>query len=461
MQHQLRMGGTPLFKSIELSGRYGGTVYVKDESRNPFGTFKDRRCAALLDRYHDDPQPILIHITSGNSGYSLGMLARDEEQRTGRKITVVNVVDSTISPAIRAKLETCSIVHSVDLSRGVITRDDMVQLARRVANYSGPESSIHTVEDFGLANGYTRIIDEIAEAGIKPQKIICPIGEGELAVELIKRAAVLWPTGTPLVIGITIPENVLVQNDEFLRKLRRNVADKLVNGYSKFKEFVQRYRQEGKLSTYTVSEAEIMREYSYLNSIGIMCEPSAAAAFAGARYWAPSVTESDPVVIINTGKGVYDSQALDKLFMKRVGSVLKYAAATLVGAALVAGLTLPSFFAYQKQQAMIYSALLTEANFFADSTRRGLPSAEDTENACNFIRMGKGKSCAHVSLPFEFTPKELEFYVHYMRVNMIPDMIGRQMQAEMFDKWSRGLYTCTELGAEYCSTGVRPDLIFH
>ncbi|MDI6721112.1 MAG: pyridoxal-phosphate dependent enzyme [Candidatus Aenigmarchaeota archaeon] len=37
------IGITPLVEVPQLSGRYNAHVFVKDESTNPSGTFKDRR----------------------------------------------------------------------------------------------------------------------------------------------------------------------------------------------------------------------------------------------------------------------------------------------------------------------------------------------------------------------------------------------------------------------------------
>lgn len=441
MQH-LAVGRTPLFKSIELSGRnHGAQVWVKDESKNPFGTFKDRRCAALLERYNGEPQTIFVHITTGNSGYSLGMLAREEERETGKKTTVVNIVPKGISPAIKEKLETCSVVHEMDLTEKIVSRDEMIAVARRLANYDGPEEYIHGVEDFGFVDGYGRIIDEIADAKIKPKYIFCPVGEGELATELTKRALEVWPERTPIIIGITISQNAIVQTEDFLKRLRRSIADKLVNGYSKFKAFISGYRERGNLWTYVVSEREISREYRYLNGIGIVCEPSAAAAFAGVCHW---VSPDDTVVVINTGKGVYDQKAVDKFWLHRLARGVKYALVALAGAAIAAGV-IWGFVAQQtKYNQLFRTQLQTQATLYGDrDTKESVKEPGyhikywiDEDEALEMCAIIPGKKCEAGPHPvvhtiLDFTDTELAFYVKYKEYEASNDMIGRAMMSDV------------------------------
>lgn len=442
---QIRVGRTPLFKSIDLSGRYNAVVHVKDESRNPFGTFKDRRCAALLEHNQGKKELIFVHITSGNSGYSLGMLAADEEMRAGRNVKVVNVVGTDISPVVKAKLETCSIVHQMELTNHIVNRDELIAIARRLTHYTGPEENILTVEDFGLANGYGKIIDEIAVSGVKPKYIYCPMGEGELATELVKRALEVWPERTPIIAGITISQNALVDTEDFIKRLRKSIADKLVNGYSKFKAFIQRYREQGSLNTCAISEALIAREYRYLNDIGIACEPSAAAAFAGAReckFWAEP---DDQIVIINTGKGIYDKKAVDRFQHTRLIRWLKYAAVGLASAATMALAIWGYVYLYQKAYNLFVKGLYEKAELYADVNRDGHVDYDETLEVCTTIpekkcEVGPHQIANSIYDKRDFTLEEIAYYVKHQEFLSWNDYTSRRILSDMQVAWEKGWF---------------------
>ncbi len=433
-------GKTTMYRNIELSGRYGANVYLKDESKNPFGTFKDRRCAALLERSTDKRELIFVQITTGNSGYSLGMLAQEEERRTGRSIRVVNIVPKGIPKAIKDKLKTCSIVHEVDLTRKIISHDEMIALARRLTNYSGPEENILMVEDFGFVNGYRKIVDEIADSGVRPTYIFCPVGEGELATELAFRASEVWPIQPPKIIGVTISSNAILGEEDFIQKLARSVADKLVNGYSKFKAFVKRFVEQGKMELLMVAENEIQSEYSYLSRVGVSCEPSAAAAFAGAVKY--SLKQDDIVVIVNTGKGVYDQDAVDKVWARKVRRFVKNAGMVLSGAILALSLVAAAVFERNQVYKNWRNEMELKALLYFDEDKNSVLDGDETLRLCSEIPGKKCETGPHpiVHTSSDFSDREIAFVTTRMRWLHENDALGRQISIELSREWDNGAF---------------------
>lgn len=401
-------GRTPLFKSIEYCGRCNGAkVFVKDESKNPFGTFKDRRCAALLEHYSSKKELVFVHITSGNSGYSLGRMAAEEERKTGRKIQVVNIIPKGSNPKTVEALKSCSKVVEMDLSE-LISMEKMRGVARKATGFSGPESDIVGVEDYGLANGYGAIINEIHEEGLKPKYIFCPVGEGELLVELAAESKKLWGKNAPYIVGTTIPQNVLSGEKEFSSKPGKNVADKLVNGYSKFRNLIKGFISEARVGIITAgSESRIAEEYNYLTSIGINVEPSSAVAFVGAREY--GLISSDTAVIVNTGKGIFDESSLKKVWKFRAKRILKAAALVAAGVALSLGIYFGNQ-EYQDYKLRESIDLALETDLLAQNDGWHHISKEKFMCACTRIPDMDREKCENAGSFLSLTERQTRFY---------------------------------------------------
>jgi threonine synthase len=62
-------GGTPLTELPRLAGRYGlGRLHVKDETRNPTWSFKDRLAAVAVTRAVDAGARVVLDSSTGNQG---------------------------------------------------------------------------------------------------------------------------------------------------------------------------------------------------------------------------------------------------------------------------------------------------------------------------------------------------------------------------------------------------------
>lgn len=68
-------GATPLHAATELSRELGLQVQVKDESRNPTGSFKDRGLSAAVTRAVRDGTEELVVPSAGNAGAALSAYA--------------------------------------------------------------------------------------------------------------------------------------------------------------------------------------------------------------------------------------------------------------------------------------------------------------------------------------------------------------------------------------------------
>lgn len=89
-------GWTPLLQTPRLAQALGmKQLMVKDEGRNPSGTFKDRGASVAVSRYVELGVKTVSHNSSGNAGGSWSLYAA----RAG--ITCVNILPTDAQPASR------------------------------------------------------------------------------------------------------------------------------------------------------------------------------------------------------------------------------------------------------------------------------------------------------------------------------------------------------------------------
>jgi threonine synthase len=92
----LNEGWTPLIEAQTLPAKLGiRRLLIKDEGRNPSGTFKDRGAAVAVSRYREMGVKTVAHNSSGNAGGSWSLYAA----RAG--ITCVNILPTDAQPASR------------------------------------------------------------------------------------------------------------------------------------------------------------------------------------------------------------------------------------------------------------------------------------------------------------------------------------------------------------------------
>lgn len=278
------IGNTPLVKSTELEEEFGiCNLLVKDESKNPFGTFKDRRNALAIDEAMEERVDKIVLITSGNAGYSLARLAE------GTDMKVVCIVDVATNPGIRESLEEYSYrVIEVDLSHKILQTEDVVKLAR--------ETSDEVILD--VTNGYHTAFQSIVTEIKKevPDYLITPLGSGEAYVGLyqgLKKHRL-----KTILIGAGVHQ---LRDHELELHVHPSIADKLYTPYTPYRKKIMSILEEGNLY-FHLSDEQIIDAYKKINS-AISCEPSSAAAFAALPKL--DIDKDSKVIVVNSGKGIW------------------------------------------------------------------------------------------------------------------------------------------------------------
>ncbi|MDD2655352.1 MAG: pyridoxal-phosphate dependent enzyme [Candidatus ainarchaeum sp.] len=442
---------TPIFQVPELCGRYGGADVLVADMNAGRGTAKgmrDRELMKILETTQSGRQhTVFVQITCGNSGYDLGMEAREAQKRTGRRIDVVNLVAKGTSPAIKKKLAECSFVHEMDLGHHV-TMAEMRKIAKEATGYEGPEEDICGVERYNLRGGYRAVVRQMAEEGLKPTHIFVPVGGGELLTEIAAEAENVWGDGLPKIVGVTVKQNVLVHKEDFIRNPGKSIADKLVCGYSKFKELVKEFVRRGVAELKVVGDRQIYDEYTYLNGIE-PAEPSAAVAFAGAKAYGLKL--GDTAVILNTGMGIYDAAATERFFRDKLFRKLRKIGAVAAGAFLALGLAFYGYTKWNEKQERVERELAFERNMAnsawnmneTDSAMRAASgrmrgyTVQEAQQACELL--GKPRDvCENYYDQSKFTP--LEIYFLGQVYNLSLDNWAREDRQKLIESWRNGTY---------------------
>jgi len=266
-----KAANTPLVKYKELEVLFKvPNLLVKDESKNPFRTFKDRRSELVIDRARDENVDKLVLITSGNAGYSLAKFAE------GTNIKVVCVVDR-VSFTVRDKLEKSSYkVIDLDLSKKIFGPEETIAMVRE-----SDEEVIWDVTN-GFHQAFQSIVREIKTE--RPDWLIVPVGSGEAFVGLYEGLKKFGLKTKLVGVGIKGP----------------SIADKLYTPWTPYKRKIEAILKEGH-QYIQLSEEQIKDAYEKVRHI-ISCEPSSSVVFGALSEL--DIDSKDKVIVINSGKGL-------------------------------------------------------------------------------------------------------------------------------------------------------------
>lgn len=279
-----RIGNTPLLKHLELGKQFGASnLLVKDESKNPFGTFKDRRNSLVIEKAIEQKVDKTVLITSGNAGYSLARLAE------GTGIKVVCVVDDKINFNIKKSLRKYSYgVVEVDLTERILPTEDVVRLARERSD----EVILDVTNHYDVA--FQSIVAEIRDEA--PDYLVTPLGSGEAFVGLydgLKKHKL-----KTILVGAGVH---YLRDHELELSVFQSIADKLYTPFTPYRRKIMSILEEGNLY-FHISEKQIKDAYERVSHT-CSCEPSSAAAFASLPML--DVSKDSKVVVVNSGRGVW------------------------------------------------------------------------------------------------------------------------------------------------------------
>ena len=311
-------GWTPTFAPIPLAEQLGlKQLWIKDESRNPTASFKDRASAIMVARGREIGAEVIVTASTGNAGAALaGMSAA-----VGQKAVIF--APKTAPPAKVAQL----LVYGAQ----VILVD---------GNYdSAFDLTILASEEFGwycrntgynpfTAEGKKTAALEIWETIIlqmkdqeRPLTVVVSVGDGNIISGIHKGFKDLkrlgWLKQMPRIIGVQSEGSAAIANafNAGSEEIKPVAADTIADSISV--DLPRDGLRAVRAATQTggayviVPDSEIIAAISTLGKVGIFAEPAGSTSYAGLVKAVNDglVKADDPVVVLNTGNGLKDVKA--------------------------------------------------------------------------------------------------------------------------------------------------------
>jgi threonine synthase len=320
-------GGTPVFKLASLAEGLGlQNLWLKDESKNPTASFKDRASAIVVARAQQIKAEIVVTASTGNAGAALaGMSAA-----VGQKAIIF-----APRSAPQAKVAQLLIFGAkVILVDG--TYDDAFDLTIKCAQEFGWYCRNTGYNPF-TAEGKKTAAFEIWEWWQSPHRewhkqigedtdhksltIFVSVGDGNIISGIYKGFKDLYQLGwiqrIPHIVGVQAEGSAAIANafhgntETIIPVSAKTIADSISVDLPRDGVRAVRAAKETDGTYITVSDAEILKAIAELGRAGIFAEPAGAAAYAGLVKGAGLgvVGGEDPVVVLNTGSGLKDVHA--------------------------------------------------------------------------------------------------------------------------------------------------------
>ena len=323
-------GWTPVFKLPRLAEKLGlKHLWLKDESRNPSASFKDRASAILVARAQEIKAEIVVTASTGNAGAALACMAA----AVGQKAIIF--APKSAPPAKVAQL----LIFGAKVILVDGTYDDAFDLAVKAADEFGWYCRNTGYNPF-TAEGKKTAAFEIWEWWIEahrdwhkkdspldnhtPLSIFVSVGDGNIISGIHKGFKDLlklgWIPNLPRIIGVQAEGSAAIANafhsgtEEIVPVSATTLADSISVDLPRDGVRAVRAAQETGGTYITVSDDEIIQSIAELGRMGVFAEPAGATAYAGLVRAAGSgvVGSEDPVLVMNTGSGLKDVRAAMK-----------------------------------------------------------------------------------------------------------------------------------------------------
>lgn len=325
------VGGTPVYALPRLAEKAGiKQLWLKDESRNPTASFKDRASAVVVTRAREIGAEVVVTASTGNAGAALAGMAA----AIGQKAIIF--APKSAPPAKVAQL----LVFGAKVILVDGSYDDAFDLAVKASQEfgwycrntgynpftaEGKKSAAFEIWEFMQNQTGTgmRVAPSAATVPVNEQRltIFVSVGDGNIISGIHKGFkdlhALGWISRLPRIIGVQAEGSAAISNafhakTETIKAVQaQTIADSISVDFPRDGVRAVRAASETGGTYLTVSDDEIIKAIASLGKMGVFAEPAGAAAFAGLaaakkQGW---LEPEAPVLVMNTGSGLKDVRA--------------------------------------------------------------------------------------------------------------------------------------------------------
>lgn len=322
-------GATPLHKADRLAKASGlAELYLKDETRNPTNSYRDRAAAFLTSNAIDQGYETLVCATNGNMGASTAAYAAKAGLLC--HALVPKVVDV-------GKLAQMIAYDAVIEESGEIL-DESIQKAATLAKETKWYQATAELNPL-VVEAQKTISYEIHEQCLVPNWVIVSMGSGGTIYSLWKGFKELKELG----LAKALPRMVGVQTEgcaPIVSKINEQSAPKACSSSTRALAILVGEPLQSDLAiktitesnglALTVSDADILNaELQIAKLEGVFAEPASSAAVAAlTKLKADKISKDDSVVCLITGSGLKATDVLQVLNKKQKAAGLGTAVST-------------------------------------------------------------------------------------------------------------------------------------
>lgn len=312
----LAIGWTPLYSAPRLAAQLGvGEVWVKDDSRQPSASFKDRASAIAVVKGRERGAEYIATASTGNAAAALSAISASVAQPN------VIFVPHAAPPAKIAQL--LAFGSTVLLVEG--TYDQAFDLCMEACERFGWYNRNTGVNPYMTEGKKTAILEVFEQLdGKLPDAVFISVGDGSIIggqhKGLRDLEALGWIDHLPRLVGVQAEGSSYLyqawsQNQDVLTKPpapAETIADSISAGLPRDRIKAMNAVRQTDGAFLTVTDPEILAAIPALaRGVGVFAEPAAAAAYAGLVKAATSglVGRADRVLVLSTGSGLKDVPA--------------------------------------------------------------------------------------------------------------------------------------------------------
>lgn len=320
-------GWTPVFALPRLAEKlHLKHLWLKDESRNPTASFKDRASAVVVTRARELKSEVVVTASTGNAGAALAGMAAAVGQKA-----VIFAPKSAPQAKVAQLLVFGAKVILVDG-----TYDDAFDLTLKASNEFGWYCRNTGYNPFTLEGKKTAAFeiwewwmgthsdwhkkDSILDQH-SPLTIFVSVGDGNIISGIHKGfkdlLALGWIENMPRIIGVQAEGSAAIANafrantENIIYVKAETIADSISVDLPRDGVRAVRAATQTDGTYITVKDEDIIKAIAELGTMGVFAEPAGAAAYAGLVQAAATgvVGSDDPILVINTGSGLKDVRA--------------------------------------------------------------------------------------------------------------------------------------------------------